>query len=211
MRYIVSLLTLALHALLFTQSVPAQTNHAPIFRSRSPLIAAFNVTQPVTFAVSAYDPDGDTLTYTWKIDGGIVQSGRDSSYVLTPAVYHQYIVVILTCVFADPGGLRDSSSWHVGPDMYVEPTALPTQPHLDQNYPNPFNPSTTISYDLPSTNWVTLGIYNSLGKLQALLVDEEQVAGLHEVHWSPALSSGVYFCRLWAGNFIHTRKMILLK
>jgi hypothetical protein len=83
---------------------------------------------------------------------------------------------------------------------------------LEQNYPNPFNPSTTIRYQIPQTNFVSLKISDVLGKEEAILVNEEKSPGNYEVNFSVnGLSSGIYFYTLKAGNFIETKKMILLK
>jgi hypothetical protein len=81
---------------------------------------------------------------------------------------------------------------------------------LDQNYPSPFNPSTTIRYQLPKSSRVSLKAFNTLGQEVAVLVDEEKVAGYYQVRWSAALPSGVYFYRLQAGEYLETKKMILL-
>ncbi|HEY6907430.1 MAG TPA: YCF48-related protein, partial [Ignavibacteriaceae bacterium] len=87
---------------------------------------------------------------------------------------------------------------------------------LEQNYPNPFNPSTKIKYSIPEASFVTLKLFGVLGNEIATLVNEEQHAGIHEVEfnaiknsWFPA--SGVYLYQLRAGDFISTKKMILLK
>jgi photosystem II stability/assembly factor-like uncharacterized protein len=83
---------------------------------------------------------------------------------------------------------------------------------LFQNYPNPFNPSTTIQYAISSRQFVTLKIYNILGKEIATLVNEEKQTGIYEMTWNAEnLPSGIYFYQLRAGNFIQTRKMLLLK
>ena len=82
---------------------------------------------------------------------------------------------------------------------------------LYQNYPNPFNPSTSIRYQLPLEENVVLEVFNTLGQRIALLVDEEEKAGMHQVDWQPEVSSGVYYCRLRAGNFVETKKLMLLK
>jgi photosystem II stability/assembly factor-like uncharacterized protein len=89
---------------------------------------------------------------------------------------------------------------------------LPEQFSLEQNYPNPFNPTTTIIYSIPSTAVVTLNVYDVLGNEVATLVNEEKTAGSFEVNFNAAdLSSGIYFYKLQAGNFIDTKKMILLR
>jgi hypothetical protein len=81
-----------------------------------------------------------------------------------------------------------------------------------QNYPNPFNPSTKISFNIPSKEFVTLKIYNVLGVEIITLLNEELSEGFHEVEFNaPQLSSGVYFYTVLTNNFESTRKMILTK
>ena len=92
----------------------------------------------------------------------------------------------------------------------------PAKFSLEQNYPNPFNPSTNIQYSLASKQFVSLKIFNSLGEGIAMLVNEEKPAGNHTIAFNPESSiknlvSGVYIYQLKAGEFIQTKKMILLK
>jgi hypothetical protein len=83
---------------------------------------------------------------------------------------------------------------------------------LSQNFPNPFNPSTTIRYGLPNRSHVTLTVFNTLSQQVALLQNNEQEAGYHEVKFDASgLSSGVYFYRLQVGDFIQTRRLMVLK
>lgn len=83
---------------------------------------------------------------------------------------------------------------------------------LEQNYPNPFNPSTKIKYQIPKQSLVTLKILNVLGQEVEYLVNEEKTMGTYEIEFdAQSLPSGVYFYRLQAGNFVETKKMILLK
>jgi hypothetical protein len=99
--------------------------------------------------------------------------------------------------------------------------ALPSQSnfYLSQNYPNPFNPTTKIKYKIPSTNQeesrnlnVQLKIYDLLGREIKTLINKEQPPGEYEIELNCAeLSSGIYFYKLKAGNFIQTKKMILLR
>ncbi len=90
--------------------------------------------------------------------------------------------------------------------------ALPRQCRLFQNYPNPFNPSTTIRYGLPNRSHVTLTVFNTLGQQVAQLVNEEQDARYHDVTFDgKRLSSGIYFYKMQAGDFVQTRKLLLCK
>jgi hypothetical protein len=91
-------------------------------------------------------------------------------------------------------------------------TEIPTTFSLSQNYPNPFNPSTTIKYGLPKDVKVTLEVYNILGQRVGQLVNEEQKAGYYEVLFQNSnLASGAYFYRLSAGEFIQTKKLMLVR
>jgi predicted nucleotidyltransferase len=88
----------------------------------------------------------------------------------------------------------------------------PTEYSLSQNFPNPFNPTTNIQFDLPRTSPVLLKIYSALGIEVAILVSQTLPAGTYKVDWDAAnLPSGVYFYRLQAGEFVQTRKLVLLK
>ena len=90
--------------------------------------------------------------------------------------------------------------------------SAPTRFELGQNFPNPFNPATTIEYNLLQSGDVSLVIYNLLGEEVARLVSENQIAGYHYVFWDASnYSSGIYFYKLIKGDFVQTRKMVLLK
>jgi hypothetical protein len=83
---------------------------------------------------------------------------------------------------------------------------------LEQNYPNPFNPSTKIGFNLPSSEFVTLKIYNALGREVATVLNENFEGGYHEITFDASeLNSGVYFYSITINKFTNTRKMILLK
>jgi hypothetical protein len=89
---------------------------------------------------------------------------------------------------------------------------LPEHYSLSQNFPNPFNPVTNINFSIPLKNRVELNVYNTLGEKAATLVNEEMEAGHHQVAFDASdLPSGVYFYRIIAGEFNHTKKLILLK
>jgi hypothetical protein len=93
-----------------------------------------------------------------------------------------------------------------------KPKPIPTEYVLYQSYPNPFNPSTVIRYGLPRRAEVRLVVYNMLGQQVANLAQGEQEAGYYEVRFeATGLASGVYVYRLKAGDFIQTRKLLLLR
>jgi hypothetical protein len=94
---------------------------------------------------------------------------------------------------------------------------IPKKTELNQNYPNPFNPSTTIRYALKNEAQVVIEIYNSLGQKVRTLLDSRETAGCKAIDWNGTsddgapVSSGLYFCQLTAGDFVVTKKMILMK
>lgn len=121
-------------------------------------------------------------------------------------------------------GAGGAGFWYATRDRLVivgtesdNPEGIPDQFELHPNYPNPFNPSTHIRYGVPQTAYVTIRIFNVLGRLVSELVSEEKQAGYYDVEWNgrdrsgaPA-PSGVYFYRFDTDGFRATRSMILLK
>ncbi len=96
--------------------------------------------------------------------------------------------------------------------MKVKDILLTTELALHQNYPNPFNPSTKITFTLPITDLVKLEVYNTLGQLVRTLVEDELQVGSHEYEFNAShLPSGLYFYRFQAGDWIDTKKMLLIK
>jgi photosystem II stability/assembly factor-like uncharacterized protein len=89
---------------------------------------------------------------------------------------------------------------------------VPQNYFLYQNYPNPFNPTTNIKYAIPKDGFVTIKIYDLLGREINKIVSETQKAGFYTVQFNGAsLSSGVYFYRIKSGSFVQTKKMVLIK
>jgi len=89
---------------------------------------------------------------------------------------------------------------------------MPGAYQLSQNFPNPFNPATTINYQLPVSSHVTLTITDMMGRELAVLVNDEQHAGSHQIEWDARnYPSGTYFYRLHAGSFVSVKQMILVK
>ncbi|MBP1655721.1 MAG: Por secretion system C-terminal sorting protein [Bacteroidetes bacterium] len=89
---------------------------------------------------------------------------------------------------------------------------IPDRWALHQNYPNPFNPSTTIQFELPARSYVSLNVYDPLGRLVATLVSDQRAAGVHRVTWNAAgYASGVYVYRLQADGVVLSRKLLIVK
>ena len=96
--------------------------------------------------------------------------------------------------------------------LSADDSNIPREFSLSQNYPNPFNPSTTIRYGLPQRSHVTLTVVNTLGQQVANLAQGEQEIGYHAVRFdATALASGVYLYRLQAGDFVQTKKLVVVK
>ena len=94
---------------------------------------------------------------------------------------------------------------------------IPQVFELHQNYPNPFNPTTSINYDLPANEFVSINVFDLMGREVKTLVNKNQVAGFRSVQWNATnnlgqpVSAGMYIYTIQAGEFRHTRKMVLLK
>jgi photosystem II stability/assembly factor-like uncharacterized protein len=136
-----------------------------------------------------------------------VNSGLTNDTVLALAVSENYL-------FA---GTRKSGVWRrplgeMITSVENNRTNVPVHFSLSQNYPNPFNPSTAISFNLPSRSFVSLKIFDLLGREAATIVSEEMPAGSYLRQWNAAkMPSGVYFYRLQAGSFTETKKLVLLR
>jgi hypothetical protein len=113
------------------------------------------------------------------------------------------------------GTTPDMGAYENGPTVGVEEDILSMNPNsfsLSQNFPNPFNPNTKIKYSIPQTSDVVIRVYDILGNEIESLVNEEKPAGTYEITWyAEGLTSGIYFYQLKAGNFVETRKMLLIK
>ena len=94
---------------------------------------------------------------------------------------------------------------------------IPNQLILHHNYPNPFNPVTTLRYDLPENAIVSITIYDKMGRIVKTMVNDDQTAGYKSIQWNATndagqpVSAGLYLYRIYAGEFVQTKKMVLLK
>jgi len=119
-------------------------------------------------------------------------------------------------VLSNSSNANNVGFWYLSGDIItgVEQISntLPTEYRLEQNYPNPFNPSTTIQFALPKRSFITLKLFDMLGREVTTLVDEDMQPGVHKVVFDAGkLPSGVYFYRLQAEEFTQTRKLMLVK
>ena len=101
--------------------------------------------------------------------------------------------------------------------MGIDGSMIPMEFVLHQNYPNPFNPVTTLRYDLPENSLVNIIIYDMLGRQVKTLINQTQDAGYRSVIWNATndygkpVSAGIYLYQIQAGEYISTKKMVLLK
>ncbi|MGA3287321.1 MAG: T9SS type A sorting domain-containing protein [Bacteroidota bacterium] len=116
---------------------------------------------------------------------------------------------------ASDGKIVGSTMWAFGTVLTSVPgnaTGIPDKFALTQNYPNPFNPSTNFTYELSKAGFVSVKVYDLLGREVATLVNEFKQAGSYPATWNAAsFGSGVYFYKMQSGSFTSTKKMILMK
>ena len=154
---------------------------------------------------------------TWETETRITNNTSDSE--------NSFVVVSDSAVHLiwqdDPANNDDiyykrNPTGNIITDVVCISNNIPTEFKLNQNYPNPFNPSTTIRFQLPASSDVKLKVYDILGNEVATLVDEYKSSGTYKVEFNLASNisnhaSGIYFYQLKAGEYLETRKMILLK
>jgi hypothetical protein len=94
----------------------------------------------------------------------------------------------------------------------IDNNNLPTEFLLNQNFPNPFNPNTTVNFSLPQNGFVTLKVYDVLGREVATLINQQMAVGYHRVDFNAShLTSGIYFYKLEINEFVSIKKMLLMK
>ncbi len=116
--------------------------------------------------------------------------------------------------FSGTSTIRGDSVFTLDVEEKTPSVRIPKDYALAQNYPNPFNPTTIIQYDLPTASQVCLELFDVLGRKVATLINAKQSVGTHAYTLRAsafALASGVYFYRLQAGEYVQTRKMVLIK
>jgi hypothetical protein len=119
--------------------------------------------------------------------------------------------------FLIDGDTFDLSSHYDLVGIEKDPNQIPEDFRFFQNYPNPFNPVTTLRYNLPEDGLINITIYDIMGRVVSNLVSSQQNAGYKSVQWNAnnsagqPVSAGVYLYQIRAGEFVQTRKMVLLK
>jgi hypothetical protein len=172
---------------------------------------------------SFYKKGSDTV-FNFPISGVWIEEAKtssiifnlDTSFINSDYEFYYKIIVNDMGLVSEYSYSPDSGFYNLiyNPtvDVDEEQSPIPTEFKLEQNYPNPFNPSTKISWQSPVGSWQTLKVFDVLGREVATLVDEYKPAGMYNVQFSMNnLSTGIYFYRLQAGEFVETKKMIYLK
>jgi len=141
----------------------------------------------ITDTTIQLSPLAESTRYYWRVSA----SNEHGTSEYSTAAYFKTDIFIVSV--SDDGG-------------------IPAQPFLSQNYPNPFNPVTRIQYSIPENGYVSLKVYSLVGTEVAIVISGVQHAGRHTVMFEgTGLAGGVYLYRLQSGNFMETRKLLLLK
>ena len=173
---------------------------------------------------AALHPDG---WMTWNVTPALYAEyncyGEGSDYssrisIGTQLTSEEAAAYTMENIFAQTTFPDWAFDWIPDPDLITDidddnnDDIIPTSYALYQNYPNPFNPATTIKYQIPQVSNVKIIVYNILGQSVKTLVNREQAAGIYTLKFDASrLASGVYFLNIKAGDFVQTKKMMLLK
>jgi hypothetical protein len=179
---------------------------------------------------AVYQPTIESDTGKWRGPRGpelVLQSGvqtlRLKAITLTVetlSVARDYLLANGVALEEAEGVIKVGLGARIGADLFLKGLivsvtssgSLPERCSLEQNYPNPFNPSTTIRYSLPQRSHVSLTVFNTLGQKVTTVVEGEMEAGVHEVKFDASrLASGVYLYRIQAGNFVQTRRLVVIR
>jgi hypothetical protein len=155
----------------------------------------------------------NTQTNTWSTLGTGSSNGVSGGSVYALAVVGNEVYVGGSFTWAGGVSANRVARW-IGGATNVEPISIdmPSTYLLQQNYPNPFNPSTTILFSIPTSEFVTLKVYDVLGREIATLVNENLSAGSYSYNFDAKnLTSGVYLYKLQAGKYSETKKMMLIR
>jgi hypothetical protein len=146
------------------------------------------------------------------LEGSTFSAYTQSSPCSEPEEYKLTKVLKINQVVSNSNEGSNSDIAKVG-----ETNVLPSNYELSQNYPNPFNPTTTIKYSLKDNTYVLIWVYDILGRVVRTLINEYQYLGYKSVIWDGtdeygnAVSSGIYICRMVAGNYVNAKKMLLIR
>jgi len=182
-------------------------------------------TQSVILSIIHLNPTGKSIEVEWFVDG-IRRNGENESTFKIVAKdfgigqHTAYCIVRDTTLLVrnDPSTLlRDSVLWNISvsnaSDVLTDHLDnIPNHFFLEQNFPNPFNPATTIAFNLPISSFVTITIYDMMGREIEILIAQEMSPGRFTQQWNASkLSGGIYICELRSGSYKQTIKLALIK
>jgi len=164
------------------------------------------------------DQNGDSLYYLMRVAMDIIEDMAENNVTVATLEWTVHVTDGIDTVAADNAPFTVMIDGGYAMSVYLE-SLLPDKfaIHLHQNYPNPFNPITTLRYDLPEQANVNIIIYDMLGRQVRTLLNQTQDAGYRSVIWDATndygkpVSAGVYLYKIQAGEFVQTKKMVLLK
>ncbi len=186
--------------------------------------------QPVPILLSppngAKNVNAANVPLVWNQSGGTVMVSKTSSFTNPSDIVYSNVIASGNSVTIQLPAFHDywwrvgnTSGWSATWTFYaisvitgIDEESVPTEFKLLQNYPNPFNPTTRIRFSVPQTSFVTLKVYDVLGREVATLVNQEKNLGNYEVSFDASrLPSGMYIYKIDAGSFHQVKKMILMK
>ena len=162
----------------------------------------------------SYNSDFPFLTPIERTPNLIVDVGINTTYTIPNLKTDSTYYFSVTCYdnMGNESWFSDLVKYDPTVNVNEKNSSSITSFKLLQNYPNPFNPSTKIEYSIPQTCFVTLKVYDVLGKEISTLVNENKFSGKYQVEFKgTSFSSGIYFYRIQAGSFSATKKFILLR
>jgi hypothetical protein len=196
--------------------VLVRTNETPIAATDFPRTDLLVGEQArLSLAPRFEDPDGDPLTYRiLSFSDGVVDVSieGDSLFASFLALGEAAILIEAADLFEQTATASLQLFVQSNAVLRTLDTELPLRFTVDPNYPQPFSSRTTIGFSLPSDVRVTLDIFDSIGRLQATIMDRDVVAGHHRIDWIPsALPAGTYYYRLRAGAKIHHGMLVYVR
>jgi hypothetical protein len=151
------------------------------------------------------------VTMPWSVVGAGGEEASGSNHTLNSTVGQAVIGRTLGGAYVHEIGFWFPTVWHTV-SVGESAATMPVHFWLGPSYPNPFNPTTTLDFALAADTQVTLKLYDAGGRLVRTLIDASMATGYHRaaLH-ATGLASGIYYCRMQAGDFTATRQLVLVK
>ncbi len=187
-------------------TIPARTMSGQIYVQYDPTDGQIEITPPVYGAqgISLKHHDEQAGKYLVEF-GSSAETLEEKSMCILPDINDPTSITVTHVYYSEDGNVFSSGTQKLD-------VLTPNEFKLYPNYPNPFNPITSIRYNVGELGLVTIAIYDIKGRLVDKLIQAKMDAGFYDVKWDAEnASSGIYFCRLSAGNIVLTNKMLLVK